>query len=141
MPPSSSTPTQPTLSKLPSSTESVSAGSLGEELLEKLSVINTPTEEEKSWAGLKVFISTFMTIFLAELGDKTQLTTLLMAAESESPWLVFLGAGVALVTTSFLGVWVGHWLAKHITPRLLELSAGGGLLVIATTLLWDVWLS
>jgi Ca2+/H+ antiporter, TMEM165/GDT1 family len=141
MPPSSSTPTQPTLSKLPSSTESVSAGSLGEELLEKLSVINTPTEEEKSWAGLKVFISTFMTIFLAELGDKTQLTTLLMAAESESPWLVFLGAGVALVTTSFLGVWVGHWLAKHITPRLLELSAGVVLLVIATTLLWDVWLS
>ncbi len=91
------------------------------------------------WTGIQVFSSTFVTIFLAELGDKTQLTTLLMAAESKSPWLVFAGAGAALVATSFLGVWVGCWLAKRIAPRTLELSAGAVLLLIATTLLWDVW--
>ncbi|MFM6075220.1 MAG: TMEM165/GDT1 family protein, partial [Dolichospermum sp.] len=47
-----------------------------------------------------VFGTTFITIFLAEIGDKTQLSTLLMSAESHAPWVVFLGSGVALITTS-----------------------------------------
>ncbi len=106
--------------------------------LEQLTIAQTAATPA-SWTGVQVFSSTFVTIFLAELGDKTQLTTLLMAAESKSPWLVFAGAGAALVATSFLGVWVGCWLAKRIAPRTLELSAGAVLLLIATTLLWDVW--
>ncbi|MDJ1176700.1 TMEM165/GDT1 family protein [Roseofilum capinflatum] len=86
----------------------------------------------------RIFLSTFITIFLAEIGDKTQVTTLLMTAESHSPWIVFLGAGSALVLTSFLGVWVGQWLASHLTPRLLDTLAGTVLLVISVALLWDM---
>lgn len=85
-----------------------------------------------------VFASTFATIFLAEVGDKTQVTTLLMSAESGKPWVVFLGAGTALVTTSLLGVLVGRWLARRVLPRTLDTAAGAMLLMIAIWLLWDV---
>lgn len=87
---------------------------------------------------LKIFISTFFTIFLAELGDKTQLTTLLMVAGTRSPWVVFLGAGAALVLTSLLGVLLGRWIASKVSPRTLETSAGAMLLLISVLLLWDV---
>ncbi|MBD3883552.1 TMEM165/GDT1 family protein [Phormidium tenue FACHB-886] len=87
---------------------------------------------------LKIFCSTFLTIFLAELGDKTQMTTLLLSAQSHAPWVVFLGAGSALVLTSLLGVWVGCWLSKRVAPRTLETGAGVMLLLIATLLIWDV---
>lgn len=87
---------------------------------------------------LKVFCSTFLTIFLAELGDKTQLTTLLMSAESHAPWTVFAGAGTALVATSLIGVWLGCWLAKRVSPKTLETGAGVLLLLVATQLLWDI---
>ena len=53
--------------------------------------------------GLAYGSSTFITIFLAEMGDKTQLVTLLMSAESQSPWIVFIGAALALISTSLLG--------------------------------------
>lgn len=85
-----------------------------------------------------VFGSTFLTIFLSEMGDKTQLATLLMSAESQSPWVVFAGAGSALVTTSLLGCLVGRWLANRISPRMLKTSAGFSLLFIAVQLLWEV---
>jgi putative Ca2+/H+ antiporter (TMEM165/GDT1 family) len=72
------------------------------------------------------------------LGDKTQVATLLMSAESHSPWVVFAGAGLALVTTSLLGVWLGCWLARRVSPKTLETSAGAVLLLISVMLLWDV---
>jgi Ca2+/H+ antiporter, TMEM165/GDT1 family len=87
---------------------------------------------------LKIFLSTFLTILAAEVGDKTQLTTLLMSAESQSPWIVFLGAGSALVATSLIGVLVGRWLATRVSPRVLETSVGCLLLLIAVLLVWDV---
>jgi len=86
----------------------------------------------------RVFGSTFITIFLAELGDKTQVTTLLISAQSDSPWVVFLGAGAALVTTSLLGVWVGQWLARRVSPQTLDTAAGTLLLLITLGLLWDI---
>ncbi len=85
-----------------------------------------------------IFGSTFITIFLAELGDKTQLATLLMSAESQAPWVVFLGASAALVTTSLLGVMVGRWIANRFAPKTIEIAAGISLLLISATLLWDV---
>ncbi len=86
----------------------------------------------------KIFVTTFITIFLAEIGDKTQLTTLLMTAESHAPWIVFAGAGSALVLTSLLGVLLGQWLASRISPRTLERAAGSSLLLISALLIWEV---
>ncbi len=78
------------------------------------------------------------TSVLAEMGDKTQLATLLMSAESQSPWVVFAGASVALIATSLMGVLLGRWLAKHLSPKTLEASAATLLLFISVLLLWDV---
>ncbi|MBE9092683.1 TMEM165/GDT1 family protein [Tychonema sp. LEGE 07203] len=89
----------------------------------------------KHWA---IFASTFGTIFFAEIGDKTQLAILLMTAESRNPWIVFAGAGSALIATSLLGVLLGRWLASRIAPRTLEKAAGVILLAIAAVLLWEV---
>lgn len=88
--------------------------------------------------AIQTFTSTFITIFLAEVGDKTQLATLLMSAESQSPWTVFVGAGTALVATSLVGVLLGRYLAKVLTPKTLELAVGILLMTIAVLLLWDV---
>ena len=92
----------------------------------------------KQWSFWVVFSSTFITIFLAEMGDKTQLVTLLMSAESQSPWIVFLGAAIALLTTSLLGVLVGYWLAKKLAPQTLDLSIAILLLVITAWLVGDI---
>lgn len=86
----------------------------------------------------KEFLTAFLTIFLAELGDKTQLATLLIAAESQSPWVVFAGAAAALITTSLLGVLLGRWLASRLAPGVLQTATGASLLLIAVFLLWDM---
>jgi putative Ca2+/H+ antiporter (TMEM165/GDT1 family) len=86
----------------------------------------------------RIFCSTFFTIFLAEMGDKTQLATLLMSAQSDSPWVVFAGAALALIATSLLGVVIGCWIAKRLSPKTIETSAGALLLFISVMLLWDV---
>lgn len=85
-----------------------------------------------------VFGTTFITIFLAEIGDKTQLSTLLMSAESHAPWVVFIGSGVALITTSLLGVLLGGWISTKLSPKTVEKSAGVMLLLISLMLAWDV---
>ncbi|WP_341530567.1 TMEM165/GDT1 family protein [Nostoc sp. UHCC 0302] len=86
-----------------------------------------------------VFGTTFITIFLAEIGDKTQLSTLLMSAESHSPWVVFIGSAAALITTSLLGVLLGSWIANRFSPKTVEKSAGVMLLLISLMMFWDVF--
>ena len=86
----------------------------------------------------KVFLSTFITIFLAELGDKTQVATLLLSAESQSPLVVFLGAGSALIATSLLGVLLGRWIAKRVSAETLDICAGVLLLLITIGLMGDI---
>ncbi|MBD2201160.1 TMEM165/GDT1 family protein [Calothrix sp. FACHB-1219] len=85
-----------------------------------------------------IFGTTFITIFLAEIGDKTQLSTLLMSAESHAPWVVFMGSAAALITTSLLGVLLGGWIATKLSPKTVEKSAGVMLLFISIMLFWDV---
>jgi len=71
-----------------------------------------------------VLLSTFSTVFVAELGDKTQLATLLLSAQSGQPWLVFVGAALALICSSLVGVLVGRWLSTILPPERLEQMAG-----------------
>lgn len=96
-----------------------------------------PMTEPKSvfWG---VFFSTFVTIFLAELGDKTQVATLLLSAQSQSPLVVFLGAGLALISTSLIGVLLGQWMAKYVSEDTLDTCAGILLLLIAIGLVGDI---
>ncbi len=96
----------------------------------------TPTTKQSSFRA--VFSSTFITIFLAELGDKTQLSTLLMSAESQAPRVVFVGAATALIATSLLGVILGQWIASRLAPKTVEIAAGVSLLLISVMLFWDV---
>ena len=70
------------------------------------------------------FITTFTTVFLAELGDKTQLAALLLSAQSGKPVVVFVGASLALISSSLVGVLLGRWLAKVMAPQQLERLAG-----------------
>ena len=85
-----------------------------------------------------VFRSSFLTILLVEMGDKTQLATLLISAESQSPWIVFAGAAVALIITSLLGVLVGYWMSSRLSPKTVDMTVAILLLVISGLLLADV---
>lgn len=96
------------------------------------------TEKQTPKQLTRSFFTAFFTVFLAELGDKTQLATLMMAAESQSPWIVFTGAASALVLVSLVGVILGRWLASRLTPEVLKTAAGASLLLIAVLLLWDI---
>jgi putative Ca2+/H+ antiporter (TMEM165/GDT1 family) len=99
---------------------------------------SSASPDRKQWSIWTVFSSTFITIFLAEMGDKTQLATLLMSAESQSPWIVFAGAALALISTSLLGVLIGYWLAKRLSPQTLDLAVSILLLCISGLLIGDV---
>ena len=85
----------------------------------------------------KLMITVFGTVFLAELGDKTQLATLLFAADRDvNKWLVFAGASLALVATSALGVLGGSLISHYVSERTLHVIAGVGFMLIgAWTLL------
>ncbi len=73
----------------------------------------------------KLFFITFGSIFLAELGDKTQLATISFTADNAKyKWLVFFAAAAALTLTSFLGVFFGHLITKFISPKTIKYAAG-----------------
>jgi putative Ca2+/H+ antiporter (TMEM165/GDT1 family) len=79
----------------------------------------------------KVFLTIFASVFIAELGDKTQLATMLFAADKEvSRYTVFLAASAALVVASAIGVLAGSLLAETINPRYLQIVAGVGFIGI-----------
>ena len=71
-----------------------------------------------------VFLTTATTVFLAELGDKTQLAALLLSAQSGQPAVVFVGASLALICSSLVGVVLGRWLSTVMPPHQLERAAG-----------------
>lgn len=115
--------------------ELVTANDCAESSAQPIKSLVSSNNKSNFWA---VFSSTFITIFLAEMGDKTQLVTLLMSAESQSPWIVFLGAAIALITTSLLGVLIGYWLAKKLSPQTLDFSVAILLLFITGWLINDI---
>ncbi len=83
----------------------------------------------------RLFGSTFLLVFLAELGDKTQLTALAASAGSKSPWSVFLGASLALVIATLVAVLAGSVLTKYVPERVLKIGAAILFLVFGTILL------
>lgn len=86
-----------------------------------------------------LLISTVVTIFLAELGDKTQLATVAISGTSNRPLAVFLGSSLALVLASLIGALTGGSMATLIPSDLLQLAASLGFLIIGFRLLWPLF--
>ncbi len=85
---------------------------------------------------LKLFFSVFASVFIAELGDKTQIATLLFSSDHPGKrWIVFVAASAALVTTSALGVFAGGFISRYVSPQQLNLIAGIGFLAIGAWIL------
>ena len=85
------------------------------------------------WATL---LSVFTTVFLAEIGDKTQLATLLFASDQKAGrWIVFAGASLALVTAAAIAVLVGAQIERFVRPATLKVVAGLGFIAVG---LWTL---
>ena len=82
------------------------------------------SEQHNTATFFNILITSFSTIFLAELGDKTQLATLLLSAQSGRPIIIFAGAALALITTSLLGVIIGQWIANNLPRQRFTLISG-----------------
>ena len=84
----------------------------------------------------RTFFTVLTTVFLAEVGDKTQMATMLFAAEGKaSKWIVFAAASLALVAAAGLGVLLGGVIERIISPRTLKVIAGIGFILIG---IWTI---
>lgn len=80
---------------------------------------------------MSAFFSIFATVFLAELGDKTQLATMLFAADKQANrWLVFAASALALVCASAMGVLAGQIISGYVPEHVLKKVAGAGFIII-----------
>ena len=84
----------------------------------------------------KLILSTFTLVFLAELGDKTQLTALAASAGSKSPWSVFIGASIALVLSTLIATLVGSALKNVLPEKIIKICAAVMFLVFGGILLY-----
>jgi len=88
----------------------------------------------------KIFLTIFAAVFVAELGDKTQLATMLFATDKEvSKYTVFLAASAALVVASAIGVLAGSLVAQYMNPKYLHYIAGIGFIGIGVLTLYNAW--
>jgi putative Ca2+/H+ antiporter (TMEM165/GDT1 family) len=84
----------------------------------------------------RTFATVFTTVFLAEIGDKTQLATMLFAADrATSKWVVFFASAAALVLAAALGVLVGAQIERFVKPSTLKVIAGVGFVLIG---IWTI---
>ena len=79
----------------------------------------------------------FITVFLSELGDKSQLAAIALSGSSKSPRAVFFGTAAALLLTSLIGVLAGAGAAQLLPVRLVKAIAAVGFAVLAVRLLWN----
>jgi len=93
------------------------------------------TESKGTQMDLRVLITTFGIIFLAEMGDKTQLAAMTMSAQTKKPWAVFLGASLALAAVSALGVVVGATLGNYVPLEWVKRVAAVAFIVIGVLML------
>lgn len=81
--------------------------------------------------SLSPIFAIFITVFLAELGDKTQLATMLFATEGQhKPWVVFAAASLALIASTAIAVLLGTFAEKHLATLPLKLIAGTGFMLV-----------
>ena len=85
----------------------------------------------------KLLLTTFATIFVAELGDKTQLACVLTAAESRNPWIVFAGSSLALVSTSLLGVIFAQVICNFVSPDVIKKVAAVAFVCMGVLIYFD----
>ena len=84
---------------------------------------------------LTLLFTTFVTVFLAEMGDKTQLTTITLSSTTNKPLAVFMGSSIALILATLLGALAGGSISNLIPAFLLKLLSGIVFLIIGTNLL------
>lgn len=88
----------------------------------------------------KYFGVVFAAVFIAELGDKTQLATMLFASDKEvSKWVVFFAASTALIATSAIGVIAGSTISEFVSEKMLALVAGVGFIVVGIWTIYSVF--
>ncbi|MBG0776693.1 MAG: TMEM165/GDT1 family protein [Desulfovibrionaceae bacterium] len=85
----------------------------------------------------RLFATTFGTLFLAELGDKTQLACILMTAKTQKPLTVFLGSALALVLVSLLGVLFASFICRYIPADLVKKLAAVAFVGIGALMFFD----
>ncbi len=85
----------------------------------------------------KLLATTFGTLFVAELGDKTQLACMLMTAKTQKPWTVFLGSSLALVLVSFLGVMFANFICQYVSPNIIKKIAAVGFVLMGGLIFFD----
>jgi putative Ca2+/H+ antiporter (TMEM165/GDT1 family) len=84
---------------------------------------------------LRILLTTFGVIFLAEMGDKTQLAAMTMAAQTKKPWAVFVGASLALAAVSALGVVVGGVIGEYVPLEWVKRAAAVAFILIGVLML------
>jgi putative Ca2+/H+ antiporter (TMEM165/GDT1 family) len=85
----------------------------------------------------RIFLTVFATVFIAELGDKTQLATMLFASDKDvSKYMVFFAASAALIVASAIGVLAGSVLSAYINEKYLHYVAGVGFILIGAFTLY-----
>ena len=87
---------------------------------------------------LTLLFTTFMTVFLAEMGDKTQLTTVTLSSATNKPLAVFIGSSLALILATLLGALAGSSIANLIPAFILKLLSGIVFLIIGINLLVQI---
>jgi putative Ca2+/H+ antiporter (TMEM165/GDT1 family) len=85
----------------------------------------------------RVFLTTFGVIFLAEMGDKTQLAAMTMSAQTKKPWAVFIGSALALTAVSAIGVMVGSVVGNYVPLEWIKRTAAVAFIVIGILILLD----
>ncbi|GFR35095.1 TMEM165/GDT1 family protein [Thermobrachium celere] len=86
---------------------------------------------------IKLIISTFITIFLAELGDKTQIATMMLAANSKQKIVIFIGSSLALVCSSLVAVLLGDKLNRLIPAEYIQKGAAIAFITVGILLLFN----
>lgn len=85
--------------------------------------------------NVSLFLSTFLLIFLAELGDKTQLATVMLSAKEKAPVTIFFAAMAGFVLSTFLAVFLGTVAEKFLPKDIIEKVAAVGFIVVGLLLL------